>query len=399
MTTLGTSHGPTRFTEGPAAGRPAVEGEPASCQLQLQACNTELSALLALAQELGGETDSERLLHRALEQAVRLLDFEGGLVWQTRPGSPRFHLVATVALPPAMIAVTPAEWETGTGASGLAIARREPVLVAIEEWTGPEALRAACHAAGIRAFLGIPLLAHGHVMGSLVLVTTQPRNHIALKSDLAAALGTVVGVALVHAREHATLVREERLAALGRLTAGVAHELRNPLMVILGRTELLERKAKASTPLAADELARALASLQEAVRQMQRIVESLSLYSKPPKAERQRIEVGPLLTAVQEMVALPAREAGVGLEVNAPAGEGLWLVADRGHLLQVLLNLVTNAIEALGRGGRLTLSAGPEDDSRVVLTVADNGPGIPPEILGRIWDPFFTTKAEGTGLG
>ncbi|MBI2879418.1 MAG: hypothetical protein HYY19_06830, partial [Candidatus Rokubacteria bacterium] len=86
MTTLGTSHGPTRFTEGPAAGRPAVEGEPASCELQLQACNTELSALLALAQDLGGETDSERLLHRALEQAVRLLDFEGGLIWQTRPG-------------------------------------------------------------------------------------------------------------------------------------------------------------------------------------------------------------------------------------------------------------------------------------------------------------------------
>lgn len=130
---------------------------------------------------------------------------------------------------------------------------------------------------------------------------------------------------------------------------------------------------------------------------MKRIVDSLSLYSKPPKAEVQALDAALLLTTVFEMLGFSARAAGVRLSVDMPP-RGLRLLGDRSHLLQVLLNLATTAIEAVGRGGLVTLAARP-DDREVILEIADDGPGIPPDVEARISERFFTTKTEGTSLG
>ena len=121
-------------------------------------------------------------------------------------------------------------------------------------------------------------------------------------------------------------------------------------------------------------------------------------HSKPPKAEVQTLDAALLLTTVFEMLGFSARAAGVRLTVDMPP-RALRLLGDRSHLLQVLLNLATNAIEAVGPGGLVALAARPGEDREVILEIADNGPGIPPEVEARIWEPFFTTKTEGTGLG
>ncbi len=120
-------------------------------------------------------------------------------------------------------------------------------------------------------------------------------------------------------------------------------------------------------------------------------------YPKPPKAEVQALDAALLLTTVLEMLGFSARAAGGRLTVDMP--RGLRLLGDRSHLRQVLLNLATTAIEAVGRGGLVTLAARPGEDRQIILEIADNGPGIPPDVEARIREPFFTTKTEGTGLG
>lgn len=374
------------------------DGAASTCEIQLDGCRRELATLLNLAYDLGTESDTTRLLQRALEHAVRLLEFRGGLIWRAESGTANLRLAGAVSIPPSLLAATPAELEPGTGVSGEALARRQATLMSIDAWRGPDKVRAALAGAGVRTLLGIPLLAHGQAMGAMVLIATKHVQSDLEKEDLAAMLGTVVGVALLHAREHAALIQKERLAALGTMAAGMVHELKNPLTVFLARATLLRHSAAEHPVLDAQEVARAATKLEDAADQMKRIVDSLSLYSKPPKAEAQTLEAALLLTTTFEMLTFSARKAGVQLTVDMPT-PGLRLLGDRSHLLQVLLNLATNAIEAVGSGGLVTLAARPGEERDVIFEVADNGPGIPPEVQARIWEPFFTTKAEGTGLG
>lgn len=364
----------------------------------LDACRRELSALLRLAHDLGSAEGPHRL-RRALEHAVQLVGVEGGLVWTSEPRTGTLHLASTAFLPPSVFPPIPEEVEAGPGGWGHSLAPAEPALTSLDAWSGPEALRTALRAVGVATVLEIPLRAHDRLMGVMVLTATRPRAGSAAERALAATLGTMIGTALVHAQEHAALIQEERMAALGRMAAGVAHELRNPLTMLLTRSELLRLKAQANPSLPSEEVARSATALGDIARRMQRIVESLSLYSKPPRAEREPLDAAPLLTAVLEMVQFSARTATVTLRMDASAAAGVRLSGDRSYLLQVLLNLTSNAIEAVPPGGLVTLSARPGDARDVVLEVADNGPGIPPTVQARIWEPFFTTKPEGTGLG
>lgn len=202
-------------------------------------------------------------------------------------------------------------------------------------------------------------------------------------------------------QQREVLYRTEKMAALGRLAAGVGHELRNPLTVIDGRIRLLAMDVSKG-PLASQTLSVHLAKLQEAKERMRRIMESLSAYSKPSKPQPTLLDVGQLLAAAREVVAYDARRRDV--EITVEVGETLpQILGDRSQLMQVLINLATNAIEAMpATGGQLTLRARAEGDGRdrpVRIDVSDTGPGIPPEALAKIWEAFYTTKPEGTGLG
>ncbi len=194
----------------------------------------------------------------------------------------------------------------------------------------------------------------------------------------------------------AQLIEQERLAALGRLAAGIAHELRNPLSVLSMRLDLIASGLRWKKTVEVWWLRQHLDHLQDATARALRIMSSLSMYSKPPRPEFRRVAVSSLLEDTHELIAYQARTRRVTVAVESEPR--LSVKGDRGQLLEVLINLATNAIEAMDGGGVLTLQARGEG-GKVVLEVADTGGGIPPEIEARIWEPFFTTKAEGTGLG
>lgn len=188
------------------------------------------------------------------------------------------------------------------------------------------------------------------------------------------------------------LVRQERLAGLGRLAGSVAHELRNPLAVIKNAVYLLRMAAPA-----ADESGRKhLATLEREVATTNRIVTQLLDYARKPSPERVPVRVNDL---VREHLGRTDDVGGRAELVLRLADDLPPIAADPGHLAQILDNLVRNAAQAMPEGGRLTIETARHADGRVTLAVSDTGTGITPEDQARIFEPLFTAKAKGIGLG
>jgi two-component system sensor histidine kinase HydH len=192
----------------------------------------------------------------------------------------------------------------------------------------------------------------------------------------------------------AEMARGERLATVGNLAAAVAHEIRNPLSAVsMG----LQRLRAEFEPAEREEYRRMVDLVQGEVHRLNGIVEEFLSLARPIRLSPGPVPVADLVGEVGQLIEPQARAAGIVVEQEIPALVGE-VAADRDRLKQVLLNLVLNAIEAMPAGGRLTLGAtisGPA----LILTVADTGSGIAPELLPRVFEPYVTTKTRGLGLG
>jgi two-component system NtrC family sensor kinase len=187
------------------------------------------------------------------------------------------------------------------------------------------------------------------------------------------------------------LFHAEKMSAVGQLAGGVAHEINNPLGGILAFAQLMSQEERD-----ADD-AENLRLIQDAAMRAKRIVESLLRFSRRPRDE----EKGPteLSQVLEEAIFLVQPQLKEGrLEVvraYAPAVAH----GNANQLQQIAINLLVNAIQAMGNAGKLTVGCGPAGAARVKLWVADNGPGVRVEDAKRIFEPFFTTKPEGQGTG
>jgi len=190
------------------------------------------------------------------------------------------------------------------------------------------------------------------------------------------------------------LLRSERLAAVGTMAAGLAHEVRNPLNSASLQLTLLERRL-ARGEGAADILPIA-ATIKSEIDRLDRLVRDFLAFSQPRPLDVKRVEVEPLLSSLMSLIA-PLAEAG-GVSLQSEIAPHLPAIAgDAERLRQVFLNLTRNALEAMhSRGGTLVLRAHADNDA-IEVEVEDDGPGFAEEL--PIFDPFFTTKEQGTGLG
>jgi two-component system, NtrC family, sensor histidine kinase HydH len=197
------------------------------------------------------------------------------------------------------------------------------------------------------------------------------------------------------------LLRAEKLATVGVLAAGIAHEIGTPLGVVRGRAEYVQGKLGPAHPQGPG-----LGVIVEQIDRVSRTLRQLLDFSRLQPALVRPVELAPLARGVHELLQVEADRRRLTLSVDVPEGVPA-LAADADQLQQVLLNLTLNACDACSEGGRVEVSAssraGPEEGGwgLVALSVRDDGCGIPKERLNQVFDPFFTTKkrGQGTGLG
>jgi two-component system NtrC family sensor kinase len=190
-----------------------------------------------------------------------------------------------------------------------------------------------------------------------------------------------------------------RLTAIGQLTAGVAHELNNPLSVILGFAQSLIQH-----PGDRDTMVNSLSTIEREAQRCKRVVQDLLNFSRLPRPGKVLENIEQVLEGALSLVETQTRIQSVEL-IRELSSDVPLLYLDRHRIQQMIINLCINALDAMPKGGKLTIGVSPSPNSKnptgVDIHVADTGTGIPPNLRERIFEPFFTTKepGKGTGLG
>ncbi len=360
----------------------------------LQEVGKSLVATLELGQVLDDGVKTLARIVDAPEAYLSLLEDDGAALEMKAVAGPRRELVGRRLPATAQASL-----------AGLVLERREIVTVEDAD-ADPRVGPAMRQLARARAYLGLPLLVKDRPIGAAVIVeTTGPRRFTREEQARAGAIANQLAVAVDNARNHADalarlaalrdaqarLLQKERLAALGELSAVVAHEVRNPLGVIFNSLGSIRRllRPEGDAKLLLD-------IVGEEADRLNRIVGDLLDFARPaaPTIRPERLE-----RVVEEAVGVAVGQAGGAVEVARDVDPALPEVpVDAGQVRQAVLNVAVNAVQAMPRGGRLAVRVRAEGRYAVV-ELEDGGPGIPPDVRSRIFEPFFTTKATGTGLG
>jgi two-component system, NtrC family, sensor histidine kinase HydH len=231
-------------------------------------------------------------------------------------------------------------------------------------------------------------LAVGAVTGSLV--SRLKRAQRRLESTADDLEGSIEQLRSTEER----LVQEAQLAAVGRLSAGLAHEIRNPLASIKGSAELLADDFGVEHPKR-----RLLQVLVGEAERLNEVLTRFLAFARPAPVQREIVVVaGEMETVLTLLRSGAGIRNGVTIRFEPGGSEGLRLLVDPRQVRQVLLNVVLNAVQACGDHGEVVL-CGKRRGARALLSVGDSGPGFTPEALANAFTPFFTTRSEGTGLG
>ncbi len=235
------------------------------------------------------------------------------------------------------------------------------------------------------AIIERPGLPPAHLLVSVELLENLPGLH---------QLGTLITLRDVESRRRlqSQIDVSTRLTAIGRLTGGVAHEIKNPLNAIALHLEILKAKLAG-----VDAVGPELDVIEREIGRLDRVVKTFLDFTRPVELKLRPIDLAELVREVIALVTPEAGKTGVRIQFQAPSGRA-FVEADHDLLKQAVLNVVMNGIEAMPKGGRLRLELrrGGEDHE---LVIADEGPGIPEELREKIFNLYFTTKPGGTGIG
>jgi signal transduction histidine kinase len=276
-----------------------------------------------------------------------------------------------------------ADWATG-GSSAIVYAIPVAVAAALEGWAGGLAVAVVSASAGL---IVAGQISRATVLESLALVL--------LACVIAAFAARARRLQDVYEKTQADfegMKRAERLSAIGQLSAGLAHEIRNPLASISGAAAILARRQDLDP-----KSAKCLEIITSECERLNGLLTNFLNFAGPRPPRLRSVQLEPVLDTVLGLASHGVRGKRVRFEKKIEAGL-MPVECDPEQLEQVLLNLMINAIDASPDGGTVTLSAAAED-SKVAIGVMDHGHGVAPAHIDRLFDPFFTTKEHGTGLG
>ncbi|HEY9465637.1 MAG TPA: ATP-binding protein [Vicinamibacterales bacterium] len=287
-----------------------------------------------------------------------------------------------------------------------------------------------------------PVQSQRHPTEPVVVASSGSGSHVAAGAEVKAAdeelimthaivgtSGELVGVLLVSrnlahlSRMQSTLAYSRKLVALGRLTAGIAHEVKNPLNAMMIHLELLRTKIRATQVAAQPEPVAAaggmlglgpgraaalpapvqgalehVSIIESEIRRLDEVVQGFLKFTRPEDLRLQPVKVHGLMDEILPIIETEASKHNVKVTVDVPPSVPA-VNGDSAMLRQAFLNLAINACQAMPNGGSLRLKAGPSSRARVEVIVQDTGVGIAPEHLSKIFNLYFTTKEKGTGIG
>ena len=368
-------------------------------------------ALARLGRELTGTLDIERIADLVARGIVELFGGRGSAVYRYAPEDGSLHVIASFGEAGALQGVV---LPPGEGVAGRSVVERRIVSTA-DVLNDPDVklsppLRERIATMAYQSVVCVPLLTREEIVGALAVVAEAGRTYPGDDVQVLQAFADQVTLAFENARLYASardslarlketqaqLVQAAKMSALGQLVSGVAHELNNPLSVIIGYGQLLLNRA------APEALRRPVELMVQQGDRMGKIVKNLLYFARQRPPERAPVDLNQVIDQALALRFNQLSLSGVAVEREFAAGLPP-VMADAQQLQQVFLNLLLNAEQALaanGRGGRIVFRTSVVQDGRTVRAdVVDNGPGIPPDILPRVFEPFFTTKEVGVGTG
>lgn len=194
--------------------------------------------------------------------------------------------------------------------------------------------------------------------------------------------------------------RNRQLADLGAIASHLAHEIRNPLNSMRLQATVVARKLAKGDAADMEVAGQQLAALQGEIDRLEKLAESFLTYGRPPDGAPERIRLSEFLAGLEQMLAPECESRNVELTVSvSPASRDANVFMDRSQLEQVLLNLTRNANDAMEQGGTLGIRLRKRGGTRAAISLVDTGCGIPHEKMATIFEPFFSTRGNGSGLG
>ena len=350
----------------------------------------ELDLLLGIERRLAAAPDLAGGIDAVLERAIEVVGADAGavLLVEERSGQLYFR-TARGGRPEAVMGL---RLPRGKGIAGAVAERGRPIVandVSREKAFDPEVARRIGYP--VRSALCVPVRDGGETLGALELLNKRgpfDDEDLAIVGAVASQIAARVGAERLRAER----AREERLSTIGQLLSGVLHDLRNPLTVISGYTQLM---TKEPDPAARQRMADLLLSQFELVNAMTR--EVLDFARGKVQVLRRKVNVNVFLRDVAEALRSELDPAGVELQLRV--GWGGTARFDEVKLRRAIVNVARNAAEAMRGGGRFSIHVARRGD-RLVLRMSDTGPGIPEEIRARLFQSFATHGKEGgTGLG
>lgn len=382
----------------------------------------QIISMNEMAQKVTRSLELDQVLQGIIDEVSALVEAEGVAVLLRLDNEE--HLEFAAVSGPGARGLQHQTMPADRGVAGLVLRHGKPIAIYDRRQMDDAVYQQAEDMSGFhsQSLLAVPIIVDNYALGVLEAVHSQPRHFPPDALNLLSAAATWAAIALQNAqlfaqlgeqyqqlqRSQAQLIQAEKLSALGRLVASIAHEINNPIQAIQGCLTLATEEL-AAHPAPPDErhaVNMYLGIVQDELVRVASIVKRMRDFYRPAQEGQYPTDVVAILHSVLELSQKQLEYAQV--QVNKKWSADLPLVfANPNHLKQVFLNLLLNAVDAMPDGGQLTIEtrhATAEEETElghtaVVIRLQDTGHGIPANELAHLFEPFFTTKDEGSGLG
>jgi two-component system NtrC family sensor kinase len=384
-------------------------------QQEIEKRNIELATLNAISMTVSSSLDLNEILHSAIDKMSEILESDSVRIYLLDENKETINLLVYKGISDEFALKSHTQTrKLGDGFLGQSI--QDCKVWIVDNWTSSDSPYAQeVIDEGLQSTVYVPLVSKGESLGVMALSSHSPFKFSTNQMELLTAIGNQIGVAVANANLYESykeaykklkeaqeqVIRTEKLASLGKLSATIAHEINNPIAAVLTYIKLMTKLVARNEfkPERGADIARYLGTMASETARCGEIVKNLLAFSRQSKITIENNSIEEIIEKTLVLIAHDLKIKGIRLKKDIEANLSK-IQCDFKQIQQILLNLVSNASEAMTPNGTLTVSARhAERKGLLELKVADTGCGIPPENLENIFEPFFTTKEEGKGVG